>query len=308
MFRQFGVATILVLPLAGCGPAPTAGPLANEASPIIGGTVDDGDPAVVLVYGNDPTAGGFLCTGSVIAPRVVLTAGHCTNGNVPLPCAGAACGVGDPKIYTVLGGTNPGSAPDWSRAVAEVRVHPDIQLNDDGSHDVGVLILAEDAPVTPLPWQSAPGDAAYAVGTPFTAVGYGMDSMDPNTANVGTKRSVALSIRGENPSRFFFGDDTSNIYEGDSGGPAIANGVVIGTHSYGFADSTGQLESADMRTDENADFIAAAIGASEREKAKHDSLGCSVADPAAPAAAAPLALLPLLLAAAFTHRERLFQR
>ena len=56
---------------------------------IIGGTeVPAGDPvaaSTVIIVGTE-SAGSFLCTGSIIAPDMIVTAGHClgTNGDAAI--------------------------------------------------------------------------------------------------------------------------------------------------------------------------------------------------------------------------------
>ena len=47
-----------------------------EASPIVNGAPATNYPEAVLIN-SKTAAGGFSCSGSMIAPRVVLTAGHC---------------------------------------------------------------------------------------------------------------------------------------------------------------------------------------------------------------------------------------
>ena len=68
----WGPALALVV---GCGGSPLER-VGSGSSAIVGGEEDPGDPAVVAIYAAS-SAGSALCTGEVIAPRVVLTAAHC---------------------------------------------------------------------------------------------------------------------------------------------------------------------------------------------------------------------------------------
>src|SRR5688572_13370924 len=52
-------------------------PRASVARPIVAGELDPGDPAVVALLGDD------LCTGTLVAPRVVVTSAHCLGGDSP---------------------------------------------------------------------------------------------------------------------------------------------------------------------------------------------------------------------------------
>src|SRR5882672_209295 len=66
--------------LSACGGTPPAAPSAITESAIRGGHHDGGDPAVVGIY----AGAAFVCSGTLIAPRVVLTAAHCLAIEAPL--------------------------------------------------------------------------------------------------------------------------------------------------------------------------------------------------------------------------------
>lgn len=253
----FGILAFAIA--VGCGAAPErAALLSHSMSRIIGGALDAGDPAVVMVFGQDQYAAGF-CTGTVIAPRAVITAAHCTVQATP--CPGAGCLPRDPSYYTIIGGNDPFNVGvEWTRAVIAVYPNPAFELDDSTiAHDDAILILDADAPVTPLGWQKERADAPYVTGTDFIQVGYGMDSVDENTAKEGVKKVASFAITGQSPSTFFYGTASESVYLGDSGGPAIVGGVVIGTSTYLYQDQNGVYVDADVRTDDNADFIASAI-------------------------------------------------
>src|SRR5262249_50229674 len=68
---------------------------ANVRDAIINGTLDTGDPAVaqlVFSHANDP-GDPFLCSSTVIAPNVLLTAAHCV-----VPSAATLTGSGPKRL------------------------------------------------------------------------------------------------------------------------------------------------------------------------------------------------------------------
>ena len=77
---------------------------------------------------------GAYCSGALIAPSVVLTAGHCT---VPLITQGGS---------VVFGPTLDGSIA--TIPIARAVAHPQFDLAT-LTNDVGVLVLASSAPVAP---------------------------------------------------------------------------------------------------------------------------------------------------------------
>src|SRR5688500_6794639 len=71
--RLSGVVVLVVLASAGCSSTGASGDSRREGAGIIGGDPDTTSHAVFAIQNN---AGG-LCTGSLIAPNLILTAQHC---------------------------------------------------------------------------------------------------------------------------------------------------------------------------------------------------------------------------------------
>ncbi len=102
--------------------------------------------------------GRFNCTGSVVAPTLVLTAGHC---------------VGNPAGLTVITGRSKiGDAGGEVISVTGASVHPDFIANQ--RHDVALLTLAVPTTVTPIKVATPAEEAATFVrGQGLSIAGYG---------------------------------------------------------------------------------------------------------------------------------------
>ncbi len=269
---------------AGCGSdrlldriGPPKPSVERTSSAIVGGSREYGHDSVALVY-NDREY--YLCTGTIIHERIFLTAAHCIADD------------DNPRHYTVYGGNNPFYGYEWKADVAEVHAHPDY---DDQwlEHDVGIVVLSEDAPVEPYRWQKKRDDSVYEEGSEFLAVGYGVTS-ESGEDDSGVKRKVELTISDVGTDAFAFGSASANVCSGDSGGPALkeldGHWTVIGTVSYGDPDCSAY--GVDMRTDDNADFISSHI---PKAKSDDDGLfGCSVAAANRRSGRASILLLMLL--------------
>lgn len=213
--------------------------LAATQAAIVGGDPAPDDHAVVAIVrrsvGCQPSVATVECTGTVIAPRVVITAAHCVGGGPPS------------ALEIVLG---PDVVTSTMRiGVAGGRVHPAF---DPVTHanDLAVLLLDADAAVTPIVAHST--DLPDLTGTDVRLVGYGITS--GASADVGARRAgvARISETGADELRMVPGPGMS--CRGDSGGPVLgAGGELIGVTSYGDPTCT-QLGVA-IRVDRHAAFI-----------------------------------------------------
>jgi secreted trypsin-like serine protease len=225
--RSSGLALLMLA--AGCTGGAIAPGVVEEN--IIGGTIDTGDPAVVLLYMTVPgQQGGALCTGEVISPHVVLTAAHCTGGEDPTVTN---------AVYRVFLG------PDFSQATAatllpvkEVHYDPMFNVNNlTGGHDIGVAILQNPLPstITPLKMNRLSMDTGFD-GNKVRFVGYGLDNATAQTG-AGIKRQTTTTLADHTNLLLHFTDGLHETCNGDSGGPALmtvgGQEVIVGLTSYG---------------------------------------------------------------------------
>jgi V8-like Glu-specific endopeptidase len=220
---------------------------APKAKAITGGDTDVVHTNVGVVRFTT-TDGRFRCSGTLIAPKVVLTAGHCTEGpatNVyvsfdnALPADPLAAGITPEEkaaraAHYITGTAHPD--PGWTG-----------KLSFSKQHDQGVVVL--DAPaagkwpdITPaqlLPVGTLDANQGQLKNETFVLVGYGVDIGAKKQQIVVTERRMTTSfLKSVQTEVVAFQTNVNDSKAGggscfgDSGGPTFLGDYVVGDASY----------------------------------------------------------------------------
>jgi secreted trypsin-like serine protease len=238
--------------LSGCvAPSGPSEPLGASSEAITNGSEESGDPAVVALLDGEKT----FCTGTLVAPRAVLTAGHCLSWKHPT---------------AVYFGSNP-PAGGKVVTVETVRTHPGFDP-ETLTNDLAVVVLARDA--SPEPVAMVDGIDESFVGREARLVGFGRTS--PTDVSPLAKRTGTVVIDSVDATTFRYRPSPSHACFIDSGGPALVKlerEYIAGVTSAG--DWTCSGSGTEMRIDSDVKtWIRNAVDAASDREA---SGGCAMA-------------------------------
>jgi len=171
------------------------------------------------------------CTGTVVAPDVILTAAHCVAGNKMLAIA------------------YPEGETHILQRVADKATNPGYSGKSRVSVDLALVRLESALPARFTPLELDDGSNEHAIGQTRRIAGFGL-TMDRAESSGGTLRSASVLVLPKLYPRFMrIGRETGTtlsdlaICTGDSGGPVLDGnlvvGVVYGREKFGQARDCG---------------------------------------------------------------------
>lgn len=224
LLRPSLVAVSLALAAVACGGADaTEDADANEGA-IEGGELDrDALPVGVLDVGE-----ATKCTGTLVAPNVVLTSAHCFKAPAPDTFRLVAYGGGDFAVRIPY-------------AIVDTRIVPGAVeqsgLCPKSVPDVALVKLDKDVlGVTPM-------KVSYAtprVGAECSVTGFGLHFDERGAATVGHRRTAKERVVEVTSAAIRLEYVTGQSNRGDSGGPLVCSGAIVGTSSCAPKDSSGR--------------------------------------------------------------------
>jgi MYXO-CTERM domain-containing protein len=281
--------TSLTFGIAGCGGSSMDLADTSTEQEIINGELcakDEHPTAVGIIVDATIDLGGFgtipirtlMCTGTVIAPDVVLTAAHC------LDATGLTMGYGevlDEKYYisfeSDLSGMSQGmesqTLPELPADAVQAsgwQAHSDFSLDEMTGvagpgvfNDLGIMFFDQDLGVAPMPVITPAEVDNLTANTEVVIVGWGQQDPNPQAPDSVGQKVCALSFINEVGSHEMqVGSDlaSSRKCHGDSGGPTYLNlgdagWRLVGVTSHAYDQEDCNKGGVDTRVDAYLDWI-----------------------------------------------------
>jgi secreted trypsin-like serine protease len=212
---------------------------APSSAVVGGGDASPGEyPAVAEI-----TFGPFLCTGTLVTPEWVLSAGHCssvTGALVATPASWPA-----PLINVRIGGVTQDDGEQ--RGVSQVVMHPNYLLTS--GYDISLLKLSRSSTMAPTQVAGAGERSLWSAGALETIVGWGAteeggepsDTLQEARVPITTDAFCASAYSDFDPQTMVcagFPEGGVDTCQGDSGGPMFGRTSagqlrIVGTTSFG---------------------------------------------------------------------------
>ncbi|MFL6137759.1 MAG: trypsin-like serine protease [Frankiaceae bacterium] len=243
--------------------------IATPAVAITGGH-DDGNahPNVAMIAFYDST-GRFRCSATLVSPTVLLTAAHCTDGTLGKTAVTFDSFIADAPPSPLPAAADPSAGYTAAELAAAgylsgtAYTHPNYSNFTDlrNWNDTGVIVLdrpytaAAPQPLAPLGYLDRLSQPELTK-TLFTFVGYGTEVRKADSGpqkptpmsyplrrqwveSQGQKLGVQVFQTNGNANDPFGGGGTCF---GDSGGPALLDGYLVGDTSYGYTSNCRYLD------------------------------------------------------------------
>jgi secreted trypsin-like serine protease len=189
------------------------------------------------------TFGPFLCTGTLVTPDWVLTAGHC--GSVTGAAVASPAGWPPQLINVRIGGVT--QSDGEQRSVSQVVVNPNYLLTS--GYDISLLKLSQSSTMAPTQVAGAGERSTWTAGTLETIVGWGAtqeegdlpDNLQEARVPITTDAYCAGAYSDFDPQTMVcagFPQGGVDTCQGDSGGPMFGKNSagalrIVGTTSFG---------------------------------------------------------------------------
>lgn len=250
-----------------------AGAGGGASTSIVGGssTSIESYPWLAYVQYQGPVE-AFSCTGTVVAPRLVLTAAHCV-----LTGTGR---IAEAANFTVLTGVADlrGATQQNASGVSQALVFPGYQpsrlLND-----AALLVLATPVSAPALPLATAADAALLSAGVPVAVAGWGLTDVDPPRPPAVLREAQSVVRSPSYCQRRFRqvisysaasqlciqspADSANSVCNGDSGGPGIARRADGAPVLIGVISLKGSLDCSPLSPQvlTRADVVSSWVGA-----------------------------------------------